>query len=308
MAAFCLLENQFAGDGFRSLFHAPAFFRLHDNGDGRYFEWANGKGVRACVHFTPTGQDGLWRSPTRGTYAGYAFDGTLPPADLFAFHAAVEARLAALGARAVELLPAPMAHDWEAFANQVYLLQAGGYATSYCDLNHSLEVGDGALLPRMAHNNAKRLRKCQREGLVAAPLPAARLPEVYEVLQANREHHGLTMSMTMAQLQAMRDAFPDAVVLFGVPDGGRLAAAACCLRVNPRTLYVYAWGDRPGYEPFSPVVAVAEAIHRHCQAEGVATLDVGTSTLNGDPNHGLIRFKRGLGFTESLKLRLRRAL
>lgn len=308
MAGCELLENAFAGDGFGSLFHAPDFFRMHEAGAGRYFEWVNGRAVRACVHFTPANGDGLWRSPARGTYAGYAFDPALPTADLFAFHAAVERRLAALEARQVELLPAPMAHDPRAFATEVYLLRASGYDTSQCDLNHSLEVGAAPLVERMAHNNAKRLRKCHREGLRGVQLPATCLPAVYDVLDANRTHRGRHLSMTLDQLGAMVAAFPDAVMLFGVPDGDRLAASALCLRVHPRTVYVYAWGDRPGYEAFSPVVAVADAIHAHCQALGVAMLDVGTSTVDHDANHGLIHFKRGLGCTESLKVRVRRTL
>ncbi len=308
MAGFHLLENEYAGDGFRSLFHAPAYFRLHDPGGGCYFEWVADGVVRACVHLTPVGADGLWRSPARGTYAGYAFDPALRTADLFAFHAAVERRTVALGARHLELLPAPMAHDPVAFANHVYLLHASGYAMGQCDLNHSLEVTDLPLGARLAHNNHKRLRKCQREGLVATPLPLASLPEVYATLQANRTQHGLRMSMTLEQLEAMARTFPEAVRLFGVRDGAQFAASAVCLEVTPRTRYVYAWGDRPGYETFSPVVAVADAIYAHCHAQGVAVLDVGTSTVDRDPNHGLIHFKRGLGFTESLKVRLRRML
>ncbi len=301
-----LQENAFAGDGLRSLFHAPAFFRLHDSGRGRYFEWVVDGVARACVHFTPAGGGAVWRSPARGTYGGYAFDPALRPEDLFAFRSGVEARLAELGARQLELLPAPMAHDPVAYANQLYMLHAAGYVTGQCDLNHSLAVGPVPLAERMSRNNAKRLRKCHREGLVGARLELTSLREVHETLEANRTHHGHQVSMTLEQLEKMALAFPEAMLLFGALDGRQLAASAVCLRVNTRTLYVYAWGDRPGYEAFSPVVSVADVIHRHCQAHGVETLDAGTSTVDRAPNFGLIRFKRGLGFTESLKVRMRR--
>jgi Acetyltransferase (GNAT) domain len=152
----------------------------------------------------------------------------------------------------------------------------------------------------------KRLRKCRREGLVAEPLALTELGAVHSMLVECRAGKGRTTSMSLPQLQAMADRFPHAIHLFGVRDAGLLAAGAVCLRLDPRTLYVFMWGDRPAYARFSPVVPLAEAIYAHCQAEGVGLLDVGTSTEDAVANFGLIRFKRGLGFRESLKLRLLR--
>ncbi|MEY4564427.1 MAG: hypothetical protein RLZZ618_3704, partial [Pseudomonadota bacterium] len=140
MADYALRDNAFVGAGPGSLFQQPAFFRLHAGERGRYFEWAANDKVGASVHFTPAGDDGLWRSPARGTFAGFASDAELKGEDLFAFHDAVESTLRAEGAKRLEVLPAPMAHDPAAFANQLYLLRTRGYEMSQCDLNQSLEV------------------------------------------------------------------------------------------------------------------------------------------------------------------------
>ena len=303
MAEFRLAENEFAGAGLGGLFHDPAFFRLHNAGQGRYFEWVQSERVAACVHFTP-GEGQVWRSPARGTFAGYAVQADLHTEDWLAFHDAALSRLTALGARRVEILPAPMAHDPVAFANQLYLLRARGFEITQCDLNHSLDVTDVALAERMSYGNVKRLRKCQREGLLASHLPLSALGEVYGTLAANRASKGHTLSMTLEQLQTMADAFSDSVVLFGCRDGERLAASALCLRLSAAVMYVFYWGDQPGYGSLSPVVPLAEAIYAHCQTQGMKLLDAGTSTLDREPNAGLIQFKRGLGFTESLKVRM----
>ena len=37
---------------------------------------------------------------------------------------------------------------------------------------------------------------------------------------------------------------------------------------------------------------------------GFNLMDIGISTLKGEPNHGLVNFKRNLGFTESTKLEM----
>lgn len=307
MAEYRLLNNVFTGAKLGSLFQDATFFHLHDADEGCYFEWADGDRVVASVHFTPTGE-GLWRSPARGTFAGFAFHSELRTEDLFAFYDAVEVALKEKGAQRIEVLPAPMAHDSTAFANQFYLLRARDFQITHCDLNQSLNVDAGSLLDRMTYGNQKRLRKCQREGLEALQLPLSALPEVYEVLAANRKSNGHVLSMTVAQLQTMIDTFPTAVVLFGVKDGDRLAAAAVCLWVSSKILYVLYWGDRLGYASHSPVVPLANAIYIYCQALGAEVIDVGTSTLDRQQNYGLIQFKRGLGFTESLKVRMSKNL
>lgn len=307
MADFDLVEGGIEEGGPGCLFHTPAFFRLHAQGGGRYYEWVRKGRAVACVHFTRT-EGELWRSPARGTFAGYAFQRELRLEDFFAFHDAAMARLAADGARHFEILPAPMAHDPAAFANQVYLLHARGFQVTQCDLNQSLEVTAEPLADRMRYGEVKRLRKCLREGLIAQQLPPSALAAVYETLAANRAGKGRAMSMSLEQLQTMVDVFPGTVQLFGSRDGDTLAAAALCLRLSERVLYVVFWGGRPRYATLSPVVAVAEAIYAHCQACGIGLLDVGTSTVDTEPDFGLVQFKRGLGFTESLKLRLRASL
>lgn len=300
-----LLENVFAAPSLGGLFHGPSFFRLHAGGRGCFFEWELDGQVVASVHFTPL-DGGLWRSPSRGTYAGFASVPGLRQEVMFDFHDAVLARLSRLGAKRVEVLPPPMAHDPVGFTNQVYLLHARGYTLTQCDINHSLQVDERALQERMSYGNVKRLRKCHKEGLQAVPLPPDALPRVYETLAANRASKGYAMSMTLSQLQEMAQQIPGAMHLFGCGAGDELAAAALCLRLRQDVLYVFYWGDRPGYGTQSPVVSLADGIYQFCQTEEIALLDVGTSTLNHEPNHGLIRFKQGLGFHESLKVRMAR--
>jgi len=307
MPEYRCLDNSFVGMGLGSLFQQAEFFNLHSAGQGSYFEWAEASRVVASIHFTDVG-NGLWRSPARGTFAGFAFQSNLHIEDLFAFYDEVESSLRDQGAHNLEILPAPMAHDQVAFSNQFYLLNTRGYRMTHCDLNHSLAVNSLSLPERMTYGNQKRLNKCRREGLTAEQLPLSALSIVYETLASNRASKGLSMSMTLLQLRTMADAFPDNMVLFGCRDGEALAAAALCLRLSSSVMYVFYWGDRPGYASLSPVVAVADAIYSYCQAAGLSLLDIGISTKDSEPNYGLIQFKRGLGFVESLKVRMSKSL
>lgn len=303
MSEWQLLRDEFRGEP-DSYFHLPAYHRLHRGEQpSAYFEWAAGGEVSAAVHFTDMGQ-GLWRSPARGTFSGPLADPGLSLADLQAFLEQVDAELQDLGASSAEVLLPPEAHDPAAFARSVYLLGRLGYEVSSCDLNYSLAIDDRPFAERMSYGNRKRLNKCAREGLVAEQLPLSRMTQVYETLAANRASKGYSMSMTAEQVAELAGMFPDRVVLFGVPHDDVLAAAALCLKLSSRILYVFYWGDRLGYSTASPVVALADRIYSYCGEHGIDLLDIGTATVDREPNHGLVQFKRGLGFSESLKLRM----
>jgi hypothetical protein len=302
-----LLENRFLGTDLGSLFHSAAYHRLHAGDEGLFFEWAVGGQVQASIHFSP-GADGLWRSPSRGTFAGYAWREGCGLDSLFAFHDAVMARLAARGARRVEILTAPMAHDAQAFSQQSYLLRSRGFHISRCDLNQNLVLDQRPFAERISYGNLKRLRKCEREGVVVTALPIDQLPAVYETLAVNRAAKGHSLSMSLPALADMAAHFPGVMQLFGCQAGAEQAAAALCLRLSEEVMYVFYWGDRPGYGQLSPVVLLADAIYSHCRAAGIVQLDVGTSTVDAEPNFGLLQFKRGLGFTESLKLQFSKDL
>ena len=68
---------------------------------------------------------------------------------------------------------------------------------------------------------------------------------------------------------------------------------------SPQQVFPYA---------FSPVTLLADAIYIDCQHKGIALLDIGTASDEGQANHGLIRFKRGLGCEASLKFRLEKII
>ncbi|MCY1363406.1 hypothetical protein D9M69_501690 [compost metagenome] len=114
--------------------------------------------------------------------------------------------------------------------------------------------------------------------------------------------------MSCEQLKAMTDLFPDHVRLFGCQHGEQLVAAAICVQVRPDVRYIFCIGDLAEYSRYSPSVALVDAIYGSCQEEGIAQLDYGVSTLGLEANYGLINFKHGLGFAESLKPRLENVL
>lgn len=298
-----LIIDQFLPQDPLHLFNSPGFFKLHAGQKGSYFQWVI-KG-KACItlHLTETAE-GCYRSPARGTFGGLSCVTDLSTGDLLAFLTAVQAHLLEKGARAVEILLAPMQHDPASCSLQYFVLRSLGFHESLVDLNYAMHVDSQAFAERVNHANRKRLNKCHREGFQAFAVAPERLPDVYAVIAQNRASKGYPMTMSEPLVREMQTLFPQALELFACELQGHMVAAAICLRLSQDALYVFYWGDLPGYAQSSPVVMLAEAIYLSCQGRDIKLLDAGTSTLDMQLNHGLIHFKRGLGFQESLKFRL----
>jgi RimJ/RimL family protein N-acetyltransferase len=302
-----LVENAFMPSNIDLLFNQPEYFRLHDNGSGRFFQWQESDRVVGAVHFTEVAE-GIYRSPALGTFGGYSFDGDPNPPRMLAFHDAIEHRLRGIGARELEILLAPADHDQAAFATVVYVLQSRGFQIGRTDLNYSLEVNGDPFDQRISYGNRKRLKKCAREGVLARQLGNDCLADVYDVIARNRAQKNYPVSMTLEALSQMVELFPDRFSLFGAEHDGTLIASAVCIALTSDILYVFYWGDLPGHSERSPIVPVAEQVYGFAREHGFRLLDAGISTVAGEPNLGLIHFKRGLGFSESLKLRMTKRL
>ncbi len=297
-----LVENLFlVSNSDEVIFNSPSYFDLHKKKRGFYFQWVEETRILAAIHFTEIAT-GFWRSPARGTFAGYSLNDGVSLQNLFNFHSAVCGRLKDIGAEKLEIVLPPEAHDSVGFSKQFYVLNSSRFSISSCNLNYSIIVDKKSLIDKMAYGNQKRFRKCERADLVSTRLPNISLGAVYELLKENRASKGHQLSMTLTQLEEMCTLFPESFLLFGVSDGDNLAAAAVCLRISNTILYVFYWGDSSVYASFSPVVRLAAEIYSFCQSEGIEIMDVGTSTEDAVPNFGLINFKNGLGFSESLKI------
>jgi len=294
----------------QSIFNTKTFFLLHALGNrGYYFRYtdaASGNLV-AATHFTETAP-GRFVSPFRGTFGGY--DVADPNLSLLeAFVVEVEKCLGQIGAHFVAVTLRPFSHNPAGISNLYNVLVRLGYQVCSHELSYTQPVLDNELVDRMQRNNQKRLRKCLRENFifnVSADAVARRA--AYDVIAVNRANKGYSISMTFEQVMEMDTLFPSRMHFFNVTHNGKTVAGSVCIAIDPKTLYVFYWGDLPGYETFSPIVLLANGIYDYAKKLGFLLLDVGTSTLNGMPNHGLIRFKENLGFASSLKLGFQKEL
>lgn len=298
--------NSFLHAESNHLFNEPDFFELHADSPRDFYAQLTRRSDQAvCATIACYESDnGTFTSPKRGTFGGLGLNRPLDRCTIERFLVAILNHVTHMGGRRLELKCPPISHDL-ALASVVAnaLMRHGGTLSGY-DLNYDMRVDDRPYLERIEYSNVKRIRKCVRDGFVATELDLSRSQEAYKVISENRKRRGFPMSMTSEQLQMMADRFPGRLHYFAThPDEYRLRmiAAAICLRLTSSILYVFYWGDAADTQQYSPLTLLASRIYDFCQRNGFTILDVGTSTVKSEPNDGLIRFKRGLGFSESLK-------
>jgi len=299
--------NHFLPADGNHIFNEVDYFKLYSGSSNDvYAQLVRTAENRVCatISFYESGNK-VFVSPKRGTFGGLGLNCPLDAQTVERFLVVLFDHLKALGAHEIDVKGAPFSHDL-ALSSLVsnILLRRGGVITSH-EINQDMRIDARPFSQRIGYGNDKRIRKCLREGFIAEQVDVSGLEDAYNVIRDNRIRRGYPVSMTAEQLGTMVETFPGRLHFFAVyPDSkrSRIVAAAICIAVSHSVLYVFYWGDAADMSSYSPIALLASRIYEFCQQQEFQLLDVGTSTLAGEPNHGLINFKRNLGFSESLKL------
>lgn len=291
------------------IFNEPEYFRVHwmsENDVYAQLVRSSDSRVYATLAFHET-SNGIFVSPGRGTFGGVSLNNGLDLLVVEKFLRAVTDHLRGRGAKRIRVRCAPASHDPSLFAIVFNTLSRLDFQPERPEINYDMRVDSRLFTERVDYGNVKRIRKAEREGFICERVDAALLPALHELLEKNRARMGISISMSIAQLAEMANIFPERFHLFAAyRDASRqnLVAAAVSIELAPGVLYVLYWGDAEDMRSYSPIAMLASTIYAFCVQQGFTLLDVGISTVNGFPNHGLVKFKRNLGFAESIKLEM----
>ncbi len=294
------------------LFNTVEYARLHAHRFGgagvRYIHrQASQPGPVGVFQAVQTEPD-VFASPGRGPYGGFDASPELTDDGLVEFVARTELILRDNGARRVDVVLPPFCYSPILGPRLLLGLCRAGYRVTRQELNQALVIDPAGTTRYQNHAARKRLNKARRAGVTVRSLARHDHRAGYDAIVANRAKKGRTLSMAWDDVAAMIAAFPDRVHLFGAERGGHLLAAAICVAVNTQVLYVYAWGEVVGAEALSPVSVLAHDLSDFARDHGFGLLDLGTSSVEGIVNPGLLAFKRSLGAADSLKLWLTKVL
>jgi hypothetical protein len=277
-----------------TLFVGPEFNAFQAAAQGKTLISFSTPRAQPRISLTLAGKDGAWSSPVTGAFGGIA--GKPVGGDVEAVVRAMTAwaRAEAPGSRFSLRLPPDCFPDPSA-AHLENALFREGWRLKQADLDNYLSVGGSGFAHGLAASKRNRLNRLKRSGAGFRTLTPDLAQPAHALIARNRAARGYPMTMSWPQIAALAQAFPDRVRFHAVLRGETMLAAAVVLRVAPSYAYVFYWGEEPAFREESPVLLLADGLMEMARHEGVAILDLGTSTEDSTPNPGLMAFKAELG-------------
>lgn len=138
------------------------------------------------------------------------------------------------------------------------------------------------------------LRKGQRAGIEVRQ--TGDLDEFYHILERNlSQRHNVKPTHTAEELKRLKKLLPDEVIQFTAYLKNRPLAGITVFSCNPRVILAFYISHDQKYQELRPVNSVYHEVIRWGWQNGYKYLDLGTFTLNMQPNWGLGKFKENFG-------------
>ena len=292
---------------FNHIFNEINFFKLHSKSNkDLYIQLVRSTDKKVFANLAFYLNDfNEYKSPAKGTFGGISAIDAIDFSLLDEFLTIVINALAKDSFK-IKIKLQPFSHNEALCSNCFNIFSRLKFSIVSSDLNYSLRVDEEEFFNKISYGNQKKLKQCLRDGFFVSKLDIDRFKEAYKVIQSNRESKGYPMTMDQSDFLEMVEVFPDGIHCFAVfnPNDLSMIASSICISINSDILYVFYWGDVPSSDSYSPITLLSSYIYDFAKENSYKIIDVGTSTINGEPNYGLINFKRNLGFKESIKLTL----
>jgi hypothetical protein len=138
------------------------------------------------------------------------------------------------------------------------------------------------------------LRKGQKAGIEVRP--DGDLDEFYHILEKNLgQRHNVKPTHTAEELKKLKKLLPEDIIQFTAYQGKKALAGITVFICNPKVILAFYISHDQRYQELRPVNAVYHEVIRWGWANGYKYLDLGTFTLNMQPNWGLGKFKENFG-------------
>lgn len=189
--------------------------------------------------------------------------------------------------------------NWPADIITFHLLKAGfTYLKREITQAIPLYYPDGDIFKTLCNKTRTAVRKALKSRLEFEEdivLSDANLEIFYPLLLDNRRRLGVTPTHNLEELKKLRDLVGDQLSLSLVRYDSTPIAGILNFICNPRTLLIFYVCHDWDYQEYRPVPLIVYGTMQWAFRRGFRYLDFGTSTLNMEPNWGLIKFKENFG-------------
>jgi len=146
-----------------------------------------------------------------------------------------------------------------------------------------------------SRGNRKRVRAFRDLHGLVRPAKVTELNSAYDLLEASRVRRGTHLSIGRQKFVDLIVSLPSAYRCWLAIADSELMGAALTVDIDSSSLYVLYWGDTLVGRQVSVSASICEYLLILAASEGKDFLDLGISSLGGQVDEGLLRFKQNLG-------------
>lgn len=190
----------------------------------------------------------------------------------------------------------------ENFLNKIHnCLYRAGFECSNIELNYQFQTHkfNENYQTNIWYNARKNLKKSFQANLSFEKLGTKNGKQAYDVIAINRKERGFPLRMTWEQVSETTAVIP--ADFFIVKKEETPIAAAVVFHVANQIVQVIYWGDLPQYAEYKTMNFLSYQVFQYYKQHGIAIIDIGPSTEDSVPNHGLCEFKESIGCDISIK-------
>ena len=173
-----------------------------------------------------------------------------------------------------------------------------GFSIMYQDVNHHIPLRHH----KLHQMEERKLKKILTKNYSFSQTNRNDFGKVYEFLAQCRAEKDLTLNINKFKLGRLFMTFPDRYDLFVGKLDGQMTCAAITLKSALNTAYYFLPGTLEAYKKDSPMVGLLHIIVDQLKGK-YRYLDLGISSIEGNPQEGLITFKERMGGVRTTKAR-----
>lgn len=248
-----------------------------------------------CVEVQP----GVYVSGVRAPFGG------IECSDVQALDAALKELIQTCrqrSAKSITIKQAPFFYQTAVAADIHTALLSNGFELLYSDLNQYMPVDvSKSFAGSIDYQKRRSLRLLKEKGAQAVFCSSIESNAWYELYLKSRKHKNYPVTISKEAYEALSKKLPDAYRYVGVFLDGILIANAVWVQVTKEIVYYFLAASDPDFDVLSPSIILIEAIYDQACVEGIKTIDLGISSVEGIVNEGLHFFKRNIGGVDSQK-------
>ena len=199
------------------------------------------------------------------------------------------------GFNGIRIVPPPFFYNEDFSAKVTNCMYRAGFETQNLELNYHFQTAvlSDTYEQTIWYNARKNLKKSLSSGLVFEKLATEQGELAYNIIAQNRSERGFPLRLSWAELVRTSAIIP--IDFFLVKSATHTIGSAIVFHVAPSIVRIVYWGDLPEFSEYKTMNFLSFHVFSYYQKQGIRVIDIGHSTVDSVPNHGLCEFKESIG-------------